>query len=450
MSALLIAATLLAAQTGAPGDEPQFSGLNQSHCAADASDQSYASTNSVIGLWLKDNPIQYGPDDFLNPQPLFDRVQALSGSVCATPAAGNETSLCNLRDRARMMLRASRDERFALERVDGGPLLSFDPGTGNPLSLGQSREVAAAALAVFRPGPTVYRIRCIAPEPADTSSGSRDDDEEGWRLAGTSAALLKDRADGDFAMLNWSGDREAGSDTYSFRMALGSPSFWTREPNENRVTSFTHRASLSYERSTSSATDSSDKNIVGLGLVGEAIVYGAWGGGDRLFDYELTYLTDDQFEPETVYAAARTSLPFAWANGFGSYADLNSDSDRVWQFRWTADAVLDGFHVADAAGLVKLEDQTEYARLGANLGLTLRRVTDINDDDSSVWQFDARYDIREGLTGEGGEAQLFRSSFGFQPSKTGLYTLALEYERGEHLTSFTDIEKWTFGIGVRY
>jgi hypothetical protein len=173
---------------------------------------------------------------------------------------------------------------------------------------------------------------------------------------------------------------------------------------------------------------------------GETLATGYYGLSAR-------YQTDDNFRSEVYAAEFRFEPPLAPIKHHNIYDRLWSGGPVAADFKWRADLVADWIEVSDAGRKVALVDKAEYVRLGYDIDLALR--VGPSDKDWRVL-FRAKYQLRDGRTEDGGDAQIFTGGLSYLASEDTRWKFGLTYERGENLESFERSELWKLAIGFRY
>ncbi|MEE2566525.1 hypothetical protein [Hyphobacterium marinum] len=390
----------------------------------------------LIGGWLAALPPDIAVELALSRDPLSRQV---ADANCAEPD-GLPGARCALR-RAALGLLANpeaEDGTYRLYRSDGRPV---------------SRDQLTAFFTSAREDDAYpFHIDC-APLPGGSGGSNNQQaatpERGGWAVAGSTGDLADPLKSSDFATLGWIGDRQAGTDSYTIDLVIGAPWIYRREPSEDYET-WSLRPALTYERSTSSTAASKDQNDLGFWLLGHYANRQA-GFAARDIDLRMGYVTDDQFESRVLTGTATYYLPFARMNYYDRYGHIGRIGDWQLEALWRAELVSDFIHVGDEGEKTGLTDDAEYWRIGGDLEVLfqMRDPSDANLS-SPVWTLQLAYQVRDGLAEDGGDAQMFSGAVNYHPAADSHFQIGLRYERGESLLSFTPVEKWVFGVGVRY
>lgn len=404
-------------------------------CAPAGPDERIDTPQRLIAGWLGALPSDVSVELTLSREPLSRQV---AGADCGAPDTLSRAR-CALRLAATRLLvnPEGEDAAYRLYRRDGGPV-------------GRD-QVAAFFTAAHEVSANPFRIEC-APLPGGAGSPqSRNETTERgrWAVAGSTGDLAGPMKASDFATFGWIGDRQGGSDAYTIDLVIGAPWIFRREPSEDFET-WSLRPALTYDRSTSSTAASNDQNDLGFWLYGHYADRQA-GFAARDVNLRLGYVTDDQFESRVLTGSASAYLPFGELPHYGHYQHIGNIGDWQLEALWQAELMTDYLHVGDEGEKTGLTDDAEYWRVGGNLEV-LAQLRDPDDAtmSSPVWTLQLAYHVRDGLAEDGGDAQLFSGAINYHPSGESHFQIGLRYERGESLMSFTPIEKWIFGVGVRY
>ena len=114
----------------------------------------------------------------------------------------------------------------------------------------------------------------------------------------------------------------------------------------------------------------------------------------------------------------------------------------------TVAAVADWGRVENPGHKDELKERAHDRRLGYDLGLDLRAGPPGREDWRVIWT--NLYQLRNGRTAAGGDAQLFTSSLKFKLSDESRFAFGLTYDRGENLQSLDQSEAWRLVLGLRY
>ena len=277
------------------------------HCQSDGRGGYVASARPLVDAIMDQHPVRFTAGDLIDAAPIQDRIER---AQCRSTSA-NERNLCAWRETAREVLLNPRGGDFELEYIDGRAMPA-------PLD---TDAIIAARRALFNIGDPRLQVRCRefspsgsgtagtgqsptgqTPTTGQTAGGeeTRRNPFRNWVIAGTrdgaAESALKDR---DFATLSWTGDRQAGTDQYEFRIAIGTgdiAGLTRRTADADQDWSYFNRGFVTYRRTASSTANSTDINLLTIGLDG-AYLFHDW-PGDRTvrFDTGVEFVTDDQFD----------------------------------------------------------------------------------------------------------------------------------------------------------
>lgn len=160
--------------------------------------------------------------------------------------------------------------------------------------------------------------------------------------------------------------------------------------------------------------------------------------------YSLTgrYLTDDDFDSRAWSVVARVTPDLSWPPG--------NHKPVIWangavRFSWNVSAVADWIAVDEAGQKIKWLTKPEYGRIGYDLDGELRWRPWSDSPGALSWT--VNYALRDGLTEDGGDAQLLTSAILFEPTPN--YAFGVVYQRGENLDSFEFSDQWKLTLGFR-
>ena len=284
------------------------------------------------------------------------------------------------------------------------------------------------------------------PPPAET------DGRPAWVLVKTRDGLgetsLEDK---EFAEFSYTDDQEAGDRTFGLAFTAGARfdettfDLWS---GSFINAAFTPYVSFDRQGGDDPTADGYVNNLnFGLQAAGAIQLRGSrtWLGY-----YSLSYAheTDGEFESDANSLELKLDppLPVSWPYHRMFSRALGPYDDPRLEARWTLEGVADWVEVDDPGQKKSLTERTTYRRLGYDLGLDLRFHP--SDDWHILWT--NQYQVREGQTSAGGDAELFSSSLLFKLSKDSHYSFGLNFENGRDLQSLEPTEVWKLVIGLRY
>lgn len=311
--------------------------------------------------------------------------------------------------------------------------------------------------------PEALRLQCRQPQapPPPRQEAERSRPKPAWVLAKSNDDLaLADIADKSFAEFSFTDDRQARVQSYGITLATGlAYPLWTTKTGDrsappSSANPWTRHARtvlpyLTYEREGANdpAVDGYTNNL-NLGV----LIAGEWEHRTArtwIAYYSLSYehQTDDDFRASADAIEARFEPDLGFIPGQRVYYDLGSadavtDTDIFWSF----EAVADWTSISKPGEKAELVDGAEYARLGYDAGFKLR-VGPADRPWRVIWS--TLYQVRDGQSEDGGDAQLFSSDIKFALGKASPFSFGLSYERGENLQSFEESEIWKLTFGVR-
>lgn len=251
------------------------------------------------------------------------------------------------------------------------------------------------------------------------------------------------------AQFAFTDDRQARAQSYGLKLAAGwvlpsKRTFVTPQVSLMRTGAFY----VAYDRSGSNnpAVDNYANNLnLGFDLSGD-IQTAPPNSRGSYWALNFAHETDDDFRSSANSAEFRLEPDLA-APGQYVFQTLGQPAGWPAEFRWSVEGVADWRSIDDPGEKKKLVDGAEYARLGYDLGLDFRFGPPMAE-----WrlQWSNSYQLRDGQTEDGGDAQMFSSTLSLLASKTSAYALSLSYERGENLQSFETSEIWKLTLGLRH
>lgn len=260
-----------------------------------------------------------------------------------------------------------------------------------------------------------------------------------------------DIAKKSFGEFSYSDDRETRVQSYGVSFAAGLR--WrVREHGDQQTWLFRWKpaAYVAYDRKGDNdpETDSYTNNLnFGGQLVGDLQLKPVRQTMLGYYALSAQFETDDDFASRAYSAELRLDPPLPRLPGRRVFRKIPSPTATDVDAIWSADLVADWSQVDDPGDKTALKDKAEYVRVGYDAGFKLRMGLH-NRDWRLVWS--VLYQLRDGQTNDGGDAQLFSSNLMFALSKETNYAFGLSYERGENLQSFNQSELWKLVLGVRY
>jgi len=286
------------------------------------------------------------------------------------------------------------------------------------------------------PGPDRLRLRLVK-TPGDLDTPKRKHD----------GAPFPDTY--SFAEFAYADDRQTRTQAWGVAAtaALEWPEFLPG--GEGGYLHWTPRLYLAYERKGESdpAVDGYVNNLtLGGRVTGDLGLSTDWFG---YYSLSAMVESDDHLKSEAYAAEVRIDPPLP-PMPYHRYMQKLHDGPRLRAFaQWDVDLVADWRQIDDPGRKTALKDAAEYVRLGYDAGFRVRIGPSAPREDWGI-ALAVAYSVRDGQTGDGGDAQLFTSSLAFEPSAESRVTFGLSYERGENLTSFESSELWKLFFGVRY
>ncbi len=292
-----------------------------------------------------------------------------------------------------------------------------------------------------------------APLPQSDPEGEGASPPPDFVLVKTTADLSqKEFEKKSFAEFAYADDRQKRVQTYGLNLAAGL--IWPEIPLGDTNGVFQHlrpAVYVAYERKGENdpVSDSYVNNLnFGGRLSGD--VYFHLGESLALY-YALSaqYETDDDFKARAYGAELRVDPPLPWVPGHRVFYALPAPASLDAEAYWGLDLIADWSQVDDPGEKKNLAGRAEYARLGYDAGFKARFGPSQEDVDWRLqWSF--LYQVRDGQTEDGGDAQLVTSSLVLLPNKQSNLSFGLSYERGENLQSFVSSEVWKLVLGLRY
>ncbi len=298
------------------------------------------------------------------------------------------------------------------------------------------------------PVPTVENPRQMPIDPPPPESDGRPD----WVLVNTKDGLselsLEDR---EFAEFSFTDDQEAGDRTFGLAFTAGArfdESLLRLGGGSSISAALTPYVSYDRQGGDDPAADGYVNNLnLGLQAAGSIQFRGSrtWLGY-----YSLSYAheTDDDFDSDANSLELKLDppLPVSWPyHRMFSRASGTAERPTV-EARWTLEGVADWVEVDDPGQKTALTERATYRRLGYDLGVDFRFHP--SEDWHVLWT--NQYQVREGQTAAGGDAELFTSSLLFKLSKDSHYSFGLNFENGRDLQSLEPTEVWKLVLGLRY
>lgn len=329
-------------------------------------------------------------------------------------------------------------------------------GQGLPLEVGGLRivapgldqeEVLARLLAGDQTGmDIVCRWPVAEPKERDPSAGA-------FRLVRTPEDLDKPKIkDRKFAEFSYADDRQTR--VQSWGVVATAALEWNEVPlgGQDGYLHISPSVYVAYERK-------GENDPTADGYVNN-LKFGARASGDLGFGSDWfayysvagTIETDDDFESEAYALEVRLDPPLPRLPYHRLEQGIGSGRNVTASAIWNVDLVADWVQVDDAGRKSALKDAAEYVRLGYDAGFTIRVGPTRLASGKEPWRVAlvTSYQVRDGQTNDGGDAQLFASALQFEHSETTNLAFGLSYERGENLTSFESSELWKLFLGLRF
>lgn len=254
-----------------------------------------------------------------------------------------------------------------------------------------------------------------------------------------------------FAEFTYTDDREARVQTWAVKLAaaLQWPEQGAASKEGEPYLKRNWRVFLAYDRQ-----GENDPNADGYvnNLDFGAQVSGRFGFGvastyTGYYAVSGAYRTDDDLESSGYALELAIDPPLPYLPYHRAYRALDRGGPVAIDFKWAVNLVADWVQIDDAGRRKDLADQAEFFRVGYDAGFNVRF-----GPSGAKWRLllSTDYNVRDGQTKDGGDAQMFTSSLLFLDSKDTPWSFGLSYERGENLQSFEKSELWKFLLGVRF
>jgi len=445
----LLASLLIAAAAPAAGDAaitPAFTVLDPSACEGD-DDNRQLPRQKAISQLLTRYPIVIDAADFSGPQtPLAQRVAA----ACADNACLTDAHL-------------TAGPYAALNRTVGAMLDARDDGQFRIVWIGSGAEPASRTeriAAFFDLSHDTYALKCLAAPPpppisAPVIAAVPSEDEapktglraaiSHWRIASTVNETEKnDYTKRDPARLSYVDNAADSAPVISAKGVIAAPAIITWGDQAVATRGFGDiRPFAGYER-ISSVTPSSEVNNLDFGLRGHFRF--ARNDGKEAYIGGLTaaYETDDRFQSALTRFEASLSLPLkAWTD---RTFPGNGSSECVICQTANMTLVTDYVDVSDPGEKLALVDLPQYARAGfdAQWDVRLNR-----GKDKPSFGLNVQYSRRDDLRNDGATASRMISRAAYYPTPQSHYVFGLEYDKGQDLISFSNIDRWMLTWGYR-
>lgn len=445
----LLASLLIAAAAPAASDAavtPAFTVLDPSACEGD-DDNRQLPRQKAIGQLLTRYPIMIDAADFSGPQtPLAQRVAA----ACADNACLTDAHL-------------TAGPYAALNRTVGAMLDARDDGQFRLVWIGSGAEPASRAeriAAFFDLSHDTYALQCLAAPPpppisAPVIAAVPSEDEapktglraaiSHWRIASTVNETEKnDYTKRDPARLSYVDNAADSAPVISAKGVIAAPAIITWGDQAVATRGFGDiRPFTGYER-ISSVNPSSEVNNLDFGLRGHFRF--ARNDGKEAYIGGLTaaYETDDRFQSALTRFEASLSLPLkAWTD---RTFPGNGSSECVICQTANMTLVTDYVDVSDPGEKLALVDLPQYARAGfdAQWDVRLNR-----GKDKPSFGLNVQYSRRDDLRNDGATASRMISRAAYYPTPQSHYVFGLEYDKGQDLISFSNIDRWMLTWGYR-
>lgn len=445
----LLASLLIAAAAPVASDAavtPAFTVLDPSACEGD-DDARQLPRQKAIGQLLTRYPIVIDAADFSGPQtPLAQRVAA----ACVDNACLTDAHL-------------TAGPYAALNRTVGAMLDARDDGQFRIVWIGSGAEPASRAeriAAFFDLSHDTYALQCLAAPPpppisAPVIAAVPSEDEapktglraaiSHWRIASTVNETEKnDYTKRDPARLSYVDNAADSAPVISAKGVIAAPAIITWGDQAVATRGFGDiRPFTGYER-ISSVNPSSEVNNLDFGLRGHFRF--ARNDGKEAYIGGLTaaYETDDRFQSALTRFEASLSLPLkAWTD---RTFPGNGSSECVICQTANMTLVTDYVDVSDPGEKLALVDLPQYARAGfdAQWDVRLNR-----GKDKPSFGLNVQYSRRDDLRNDGATASRMISRAAYYPTPQSHYVFGLEYDKGQDLISFSNIDRWMLTWGYR-
>jgi hypothetical protein len=346
----------------------------------------------------------------------------------------------------REWMRPISPETALLPIADGGLMI-------RPASSDAELSEREVLIRIFEGRDEGLNFICRDPEPAPpepTTSAGVPKDAPNFVLVKTADDLAEtDIAKKSFAEFSYADNRQVRVQSWGVQFAAGLSWPEKRIGGQNGYVHWSPNLYIAYERKGENdpSADGYVNNLdFGTQISGDL---GFLAGGSRIGYWTLSaeLETDDHFESRAYGAELRIDPPLPPLPYFRAFQQIGSGRAIEADARWTVDLIADWSHVANPGGKQTLLDRAEYARLGYDAGFQIR-VGPSRKEWRLAWS--VLYQLRDGRTRNGGDAQLLTSSLLFEGRDETKWAFGLSYERGENLQSFEPSELWKFILGLRF
>ena len=446
IASLLVAAaaTPAATDTASPS---AFAAFDLADCEGDAAARRLP-PEKAVALLLTKYPIIMNAADFTGPQtPLAQRVAAAClDDGCLTDGNLTAGSYAALNRTVGKMLDARDDGRFRLVWAGNGA----EPATRSEriaAFFDLSRQTyAVQCLAAPPPPPVSAPVVAAIPAPEDVKPkrGLRAAVSR-WRIASTVNETEKDDyTKRDPARLSYVDSATDSAPVVSVKGVIAAPAIITWGDQSVATKGFGDiRPFTGYER-ISSVNPASEVNNLDFGLRGHFRF--ARNDGKEAYIGGLTaaYETDDHFQSSLTRFEASLSLPLKqWTDR--TFIG-NGSSDCVICQTTNMTLVSDYVEVSNPGEKVALLNLPQYARVGFDAGWDVRLK---RGKDKPAFGLNVQYSRRDDLRGDGATASRMISRAAYYPTPQSHYVFGLEYDKGEDLISFSNIDRWMLTWGYR-
>lgn len=412
---------------------------------------------------FKDYPVNRDLLSEAGGRALATRVTALKrGRTPAPPIpSGDQPLLERMWTQVEQWGQPGLDHPGDLRSIAGGGLMIVDR-EGRPTS-----DQAGAVFADILGGSSeTFLFICKLPEQAatpDVDTSSNDGNGAAAQAQGPDFVLVKTKeglsetslADKEFGEFSYSDNRQARAQSYGFEFTAGLRFQEYRHTFTGPLNGISFSANatpyVSYNRQGSNdpAADGYVNNLnLGFQVAGDLeIRRGSTWRGYYAVSYE--HETDDDFAADADSLELRIDPPLpSRFPGHRMFTALTSEADPLdlWA-KWTVEGVADWVEVDDPGEKEELTARSTFRRLGYDLGLDFRF-----GPAATEWRvlWTNLYQVREGQTPDGGDAEHFSAALLFELSRATHYSLGVSYDRGEDLQSLERSEVWKLVAGLRF
>ena len=447
----LLASVLIAASTPVTATDTAspsaFAAFDLAACEGEDAARRLPRQKAISQL-LTRYPIVVDVADFSGPQtPLAQRVAtACADNACLTDNHLTAGAYAALNRTVGAMLDARDDGRFRLIWAGAGSEPVTRPERIAAFFDLSHDTYALQCLAAPPPPPISAPVIAAVPAPEDVKpkKGLRGVVSR-WRIASTVNETEKDDyTKRDPARLSYVDSATDIEPVISAKGVIAAPAIITWGDQAVATKGFGDiRPFAGYER-ISSVDPASEVNNLDLGLRGHFRF--ARNDGKEAYIGGLTaaYETDDRFKSSLTRFEASLSLPLkAWTDR--TFPGNGSSKCVICQ---TANMTLvtDYVEVSDPGDKLALLDLPQYARLGFDAGWDVRLN---RGKDKPGFGFNVQYSRRDDLRGDGATASRMISRAAYYPTPQSHYVFGLEYDKGEDLISFSNIDRWMLTWGYR-